>query len=311
MVSARELPRNAESGASHVLRPGGTLGRVRRLPSSLRTPLLAALIGLCLVGAGGCKHRRNKQASTLSELAPPKDAEPWESRYAVAFDDSYTPTELNMQGRAPNDVEDQRLFQARLGYANIVLLVRVEQVWGKGRYQGRQDQFLEVEVGETLLGSLPKNAPEHLMIEVDSIDELPGSLKDEIMLLFLRWDVESEPPFHHHLMPADEDLVALINAMVQHAQDEGVLNAKGDEAKNGKGKRKHKRKGKRKADAGDSTDTAASGPDASGRGASESDDAGVAAPVGGGVEAPDEPPPDAGPQPDESTGLQDLGNDGE
>jgi hypothetical protein len=200
---------------------------------------LLALLGLGVLG--GCKHRR-EQAGMLSELSPPKDVEAWESRFAVAFDDSYTPTAVNMQGRAPNDVTDQQLFQARIGYAQVVVLVRVEQVWGKGRYQGRQDQFLELELGEVLLGSLPKDAPEQVMIEVSSSDELPGSLKDEMMLLFLRWDPETEPPYHHHLMPADDELVALINAMVKHAQAEGVLNAKGDEASEGQRKRKGKRK---------------------------------------------------------------------
>lgn len=231
---------------SRAGRSGDTLPGVRRLglASALRVPLLVALLGLGLA-AGGCKGRRGDRASTLNELVPPKDAEPWESRYAVAFDDSYTPTAVNLQGRAPNDVTDQQLFQARLGYAQIVLLVRIEQVWGKGRYQGRQDQFIEVEIGEVLLGSLPKNAPEQIMVEVASTDELPGSLKDEPMLLFLRWDLDSEPAYHHHLMPADEDLVALINAMVKHAQNEGVLNAKGDEASDGERRRARKKKDKK------------------------------------------------------------------
>ena len=186
-----------------------------------------------------------KLTSTQNLKHPPPSAGGGGAASSKSFDDSYTPTAVNLQGRAPNDVTDQQLFQARLGYAQIVLLVRVEQVWGKGRYQGRQDQFIEVEIGEVLLGSLPKNAPEQIMIEVASSDELPGALKDETMLLFLRWDRESEPPYHHHLMPADEDLVALINAMVKHAQAEGVLNAKGDEASDGERRRARKRKDKK------------------------------------------------------------------
>ena len=269
----------------------------------LRTLLIAAL---ALSAVGGCKNR--KKGGTLSELTPPKDAEPWESRYAIAFDDSYTPTAVNMQGRAPNDVLDQNLFQSRLGHANIVMLVRVEQVWGKGRYQGRQDQFLEIEQREELLGSLPKDAPERLMIEVETADELPGALKDEIMLLFLRWDPKSEPPFHHHLMPADEELVALINAMVKHAQEEGVLNAKGDETTEKQRKRRG-RKGKR-----GKKDQLSSGPtepvDDSQPGAGTPIGGTSAPPPGGGL-APDEPPPPSGPEPDASTGLQDLGGDPE
>lgn len=280
-------------------------------PGLLRIPLLV-LLGLCLVGGNaGCKNRRDKKGGTLSELRPPKDAEPWESRYAVAFDDSYTPTSINLQGRAPNDVLDQQLFQARLGYAAVVALVQVEQVWGRGRYQGRQSQFVEVEVGDMLFGNLPKDAPERLMLEVDSTDELPGSLKGEIMLLFVRWDSESEPPYHHHLMPADEELVALIKAMVKHAQDEGVLNAKGDTSEKGrKGKRgrkgkKGRRGGPREEDDFELAPDLRSGP---GEKPISGDDA-IPAPEPGAHSAPDTPPPPDGPQPDSSTGLQDLGKE--
>lgn len=297
------MDREAGSAPSHASRAGATLARVTR--PLLRIPLVA-LLGLCLIGSGGCKNRRDKQGGTLSELRPPKDAEPWESRYAVAFDDSYTPTSINLQGRAPNDVLDQQLFQARLGYAAVVALVQVEQVWGRGRYQGRQSQFVEVEVGETLFGTLPKDAPERLMIEVDRSDELPGALKGEIMLLFLHWDSESEPPYHHHLMPADEEVVALIKAMVKHAQDEGVLNAKGDEAKARKGKKGRKGKGKGRKGKQDEFDFDPGTDKRSGGKPSGNDDA-IPAPEPGGSSAPDEPPPPDGPQPDASTGLQNLG----
>lgn len=269
--------------------------------------LLTAALALSTLGASGCKNRN--KGGTISELTPPKDAEPWEASLASIFDDSYTPTAVHMQGRAPNDVLDQRLFLSRLGHANIVMLVRVEQVWGKGRYQGRQDQFLEIEQREELLGNLPKDAPERLLIEVESTDELPGELKDEIMLLFLHWDVESEPPFHHHLMPADEELVTLIHAMVKHAQKEGVLNAKGDETSEKQRKRRRGRKGKR-----DKKGEASAGPsepvDDSRPGAGTPITGGGAPPPGGGL-APDEPPPPSGPRPDASTGLQDLGADPE
>ena len=302
-------------GPSHQARAGATLARVtrpRRL--ALRIPLLA-LLALCLIGGGGgCKNRRDKKGGTLSELRPPKGAEPWESRYAVAFDDSYTPTSINLQGRAPNDVLDQQLFQARLGYAAIVALVQVEQVWGRGRYRGHQTQFVEVEVGETLFGALPKDAPERLMIEVESTDELPGALKGEIMLLFVRWDGESEPPYHHHLMPADEELVALIKAMVKHAQNEGVLDAKGGEVASGrKGKRgKNKNKGKGRRGGPREEDDFELAPDlrtGPGEKPISGDDAIPAPEPGGSHSAPDEPPPPDGPQPEDSTGLQNLGKD--
>lgn len=270
----------------------------------LRAPLVVLLLALALVG---CKNRQKHGGSSLSELRPPRDAAAWEASQAVAFDDSYTPTPVNLQGRAPNDVRDQQLFQARLGYADIVVLTRVNQVWGKGRYQGRQTQYLELEIGDVLLGALPKDAPEQLMLEVESIDELPGVLKGEIMLLFLRWDAESEPPYHHHLMPADEELVALIKAMVKHAQNEGALDAKGDSKKVKNGKRRRGRKNR--DDAGGKDD----GP----LGPSEpiDDSAPAGTPIGemppGGGLAPDTPPPPDGPQPESSTGLDKLGDEPE
>lgn len=260
------------------------------------------------VAVAGCR-KRNDGTELGSDLVPPKNAPAWESRYAIAFDDSYTPTTVNLQGRAPNDVLDQQLFQARLGHAALVLLVRVEQVWGKGRYEGRQDQFVELEVGEVLMGEMPKGAPERLMVKVDSIDELPGRLRGEIMLFFVRWDEDSGPPYHHHLMPADDELVALIKAMVKHAQDEGVLDAKGSEKKRGRkgrGQKKNKKKNKknkRKPDFEDDT--------------VEELDAGptpVGTAIPSGSEAPrppDEPPPADAPEPDASTGLQDLGGGGD
>jgi hypothetical protein len=269
----------------------------------LRTPLVIALLAFALIG---CRNR-HKGGGTLADLRPPRDAPAWESRHAVAFDDSYTPTSINLQGRAPNDVRDQQLFQARLGYAQIVVLVRVEQVWGKGRYQGRQNQYLELEVGEVLLGTLPKDAPEMLMLEVESIDELPGALKDEIMLLFLHWDVESEPPFHHHLMPANQELVALIKAMVKHAQVEGVLDAKGDQKESGKRKRGRKDRKRRGGDDGaDGTGPREPVDDSAPSGTPIGESS---SPPGGGGLAPDEPPPADGPQPDSSTGLDKLGDD--
>lgn len=269
---------------------------------------LLGLVGL----ESGCKNRRRDKAGYIGELVPPKDAADWEARFAVAYDDSYTPTAINLQGRAPNDVLDQQLFASRLGHAALVLLVDVEQVWGKGRFQGRQSQFVEVTIAETLMGTLPKDTPEQIMIEVSSIDELPGSLKDEPMLLFLRWDLESDPPYHHHLMPADEELVALINAMVSHAKEEGVLDKQGEET--GKGK-----KGRGKKGGGKQGKRGKQGKGGAARNDAESSaheldaptEGGVAAPPGGTTEpiGPDQPPPSPGPEPDASTGLQELGGE--
>lgn len=195
--------------------------------------MLLVLVALMLVV--GCKNRRNK----TGELVPPNNADVWEGRYAVAFDDDYTRYKINMTGRAPNDRADQLLFHSRMGHANYVGLVRVEQVWGKGRHQGKQTQFLDVELGEALMGQLNKEADERQLLELESEDELPGSLRGEVMILFLRWAPGENPPYHHHLMPADADSLALIKAMVAHAQDEGVLSRSGRE--NAKGKRRRKR----------------------------------------------------------------------
>lgn len=276
---------------------------MRHLRSSLRV-LLSTLLLVALVGGAGCKNR--DKGGQLGELVPPKGAPEWESRFAVAFDDSYTPTSINLQGRAPNDVLDQQLFQSRLGHAAVVLLVEVEQVWGRGRYQGRQDQFVELEVGEVLMGSLPKDAPERLMLEVESTDELPGTLRGEIMLLFLRWDADAEPAFHHHLMPADEELVALIEAMVKHAQAEGVLDAKGAE-KSRRGKRR-KRRNKRRKQRGEG-----SGPEEPVDDSAVTPGAAIGTPVEPDLDVggPEEPPPGDAPEPDASTGLQDLGGGGD
>jgi hypothetical protein len=207
--------------------------------------LRPALLVLALVVAGfGCKNRKN----TSGELVPPAGADAWESRYAVAFDDDYTRHKLNLTGRAPNDVLDQRLFQSRMGHANFVALVRVEQVWGKGRHESRQDQFLDVELGETLMGEVGKGGQERQLIRLRSEDELPGSLRNDVMILFLRWAPGDNPPYHHHLMPADPDTLELIQAMVRHAQDEGVLNKGGTENVRGRGQRKRReRKEKREA----------------------------------------------------------------
>ncbi|MFV8752361.1 hypothetical protein ACNOYE_17565 [Nannocystaceae bacterium ST9] len=283
-------------------------GRARRVLGWLAR---AALVGL-VAFAPGCKHRRDKVGS-IAELTPPKNAPDWEPRFGVVYDDSYTPTSINLQGRAPNDVLDQQLFQSRLGHAALVLLVHVEQVWGKGRFQGRQTQFVEITVEETLLGTLPKDAPEQIMIEVSSIDELPGSLKDEPMLLFVRWDLESEPPYHHHLMPADEEVVALINAMVNHAKVEGVLDKQGEETGKSRGKRKRAGKksgGKKKSGKqGKRGDADSSAHELDQPGSAGTLPSGEPGPAPAGPIGPDEPPPSPDPVPDSSTGLQELGGE--
>ncbi len=177
-------------------------------------------------------------------LEPPRDAPPWESAYADAFNDDYTRQSLRLEGRAPHDVLDQQLFAARLGHAHVVALVEVRQVWGRGRYQGSQNQYVTVRIDEVLMGEIPKLTDDEVLIQVDSHDELPGTLQGQSMLMFVRWAPGESPPFHHHLMPADDDIVAFIHAMVEHAQAEGVLDAKGGIRRTPRTKRKRRGKGR-------------------------------------------------------------------
>lgn len=185
-----------------------------------------------LLGLGACKSKQER-----GQLYPPDDAPAWEDRYRVAFDDDYTAADLELRGRAPHDVFDQRLFNARLGYAAIIVLVRVEQVWGKGRYQGKKDQFLDVELGEVLNGTLPKGTETSQLLKITGEDDVPGDLQGKELVLFVRWAPGVEPPYHHHLMPATDDIVVYIRALVKHAREEGMLDG------NGARKRKRKRRG--------------------------------------------------------------------
>lgn len=180
--------------------------------------LVTLAITACVLGCG--RHR-------TGELVPPNDAPAWEIGLSRPFDDGYTRTPIQLQGRAPNDVLDQDLFAQRLGLASIVALSTVHQVWGRGRFQSKQDQFIEVEIEETLIGKLPKGALSRQTLRVRSEDGLPGGLQGRRMILFVRWAPGDVPPYHHHLMPADETLLAYIRALIKHAQDEGVLDEEG------------------------------------------------------------------------------------
>ena len=165
------------------------------------------------------------------------------------FDDDYTREPINLRGRAPHDVRDQRLLAGRMGMANLILQVKVAQVWGKGRYQGRQDQFLEVEIEQKLLGELTKGTAERQLVMVKAEDELPGSLQGQSLLMFLHWDSEEKPPYHHHLMPVEAESMAYIAALIEHAKTEGILDQEGEPVEEGRKGRKKKRKGKKKGKA--------------------------------------------------------------
>jgi hypothetical protein len=203
-----------------------------------RFVLRLGFVALCAAVSAGCKSRNNR-----GDLYPPDDAVAWEDRFAVAFDDDYTDADLELQGRAPHDVHDQRLFAARLGYSDIVALATVEQVWGRGRYEGRRFQYLDIELGDVLLGELPKSTRPSQMIRLRGEQDVPTDLQGREVVLFLRWAPGGDPPYHHHLMPANDDIVDYVRALVAHAREEGAL----DERPGKKGKRRG-RKGKRRAE---------------------------------------------------------------
>ncbi|MCX4245543.1 hypothetical protein [Paraliomyxa miuraensis] len=212
-------------------------------------PWMLAALSMAFVPS--CKNRSN-----TGELTPPDGAVAWDSRYVDVFDDDYTRAPIHLDGRAPNDVRDQRLFAARLGEANLVAEVKVQQVWGEGRYQGRKEQYLEIELQQVMMGELVKGTAERQLLLVEADDPLPGALQGQTLLLFLRWAPGEAPPYHHHLMPTDAEAMAYIAALIEHAKAEGVLDAEGVPVDAGGGKR-GRRKGKkakgkkaRKGDAG-------------------------------------------------------------
>lgn len=185
----------------------------------------------------GCNGGRSR---TPGELTAPTTAPAFEERYAVAYDNGYTDAVLNLRGRAPNDVYDQSLFHARLGYADLVAVVRVDQVWGRGLYEGRQDQYMEVTVGDVLLGELPRKTDSTQVVAVSSDEALPGTLQGDLMLLFVRWDPKASPSYRHHMMPADTETISLIQSMVSHAKKKGVITADGKE-KTGRRRRRERK----------------------------------------------------------------------
>lgn len=193
---------------------------VRACRTSLAAAALAAVVGFVGGCAGGDANRGNLRA--------PEAAVPFESRYAVAFDDGYTAAPPQVEGRAPNDVMDQRLLHARLGHADLVVLVEVAQIWEKGFKGGDKRQYLDVELGEVLLGDLASGVRDHQMLAVAG-DPVPTGLEGQRLLMFVRWAPGEEPSFHHHLGPAVPELVEMIRAMVKHARKEGVLTASGEQ----------------------------------------------------------------------------------
>lgn len=172
---------------------------------------------LALVAAVGCRGK------TAGELRPPSGTPAWDSRLEALFDDRCTPTPIELTGRAPGDVLDQRRFSQRLGYADIVVLVTVEQVWSRTLLGGRPQQRVEISLGEVLRGKLPRGVAKEQLLHLRDVEELPTDAVGRVMLLFVEWAPGESPAFHHHLMQASEPVITLIQAMVRDARAAGKL----------------------------------------------------------------------------------------
>jgi len=203
--------------------------------------VLAALV---LMLAGACTR-----TSGRGELTPPSGAAAWDSRLGLVFDDRFTGVPVQLVGRAPIDVMDQRRFGQRLGYADLVVLMTVDQVWSRGLYGGAPGQRLDVTLGKVLLGELPKHTQLAQVLQLRSSegDALPATLVGTVMLLFVHWAPGETPAFHHHVMPADAEAIAVIEAMVRHARAEGKLPG---EAAKARASRRTSRKNARQKKAG-------------------------------------------------------------
>lgn len=185
----------------------------------------ALAVSLALLGCG---------AKGRGELTPPAGAPQWDRRFDVVFDDHYTAIPVQLTGRAPGDVIDQKRFAQRLGHADLVLLVTVDQVWSRGLHAGTPQQRASVSLGQVLRGELARGVRSEQVLELRGGDALPAELGGQVMLLFLRWAPGEGAGFHHHLMRADEDVLTLIDAMVRHARAAGQMDRPGT----GKGRRK-------------------------------------------------------------------------
>jgi len=177
--------------------------------------LAALAVSAVLVGCAGSKAR--------GELRPPAGAAAWDAGFDLIFDDHYTAIPVELMGRAPGDVIDQKRFAQRLGHADLVLLVTVDQVWSRGLYASTPQQRASVTLGTVLHGELARSIRSEQVLELRGGDALPAVLGGKVMLMFLRWAPGEGAGFHHHLMRADEDVITLIEAMVRHARAAGKL----------------------------------------------------------------------------------------
>lgn len=189
--------------------------RAARRPGSWAS--IALGLSVSWFALAGCRH------SSSGELGAPAGASAWDSRLDQLFDDRFTPTAVELTGRAPGDVLDQRRFSQRLGYANVIVLVTVDQVWSRTLFGGQPQQRVEVTLGRTLRGSLPRKTTPSQVLVLRQAEELPADAVGRVMLMFVAWAPGEIPAYHHHLMPADEKVIELIEAMVRHARKAGKL----------------------------------------------------------------------------------------
>jgi hypothetical protein len=182
---------------------------------------VTALVAMAsVVAAPGCARR-----AARGDLTPPPDAAAWDPLHDIIFDDHYTQTPLELSGRAPGDVIDQRRLAQRLGFADIVALVTVDQVWSRGLHDSVPRQRVDVTIDRVLLGALPKGTRKDQVLELRGGEDLPAALTGRVMLLFVRWAPGEGSGYHHHLMPADDNVLAWVTAMVRHARALGKLDA--------------------------------------------------------------------------------------
>lgn len=202
---------------STVSRGPTTLTRVIK---PKRQPVMSRS-ALALVLLFGCANR-------TGELVPPSGAEPFPPELIEVFDNRLSLTAVELKGRAPHDVKDQRLFGQRLGFADLVWLGQVTQVWTRRTKHGRARQFIGLNLDDVLVGRLPAGSGTDQTLEVEAHDPLSGELVGEPVIWFIRWAPDESPPYRYHLMHADTSTVAYIEIMVRHAKDAGVLTGRGD-----------------------------------------------------------------------------------
>ena len=190
------------------------------LPVASLNVVTALVVTAAVVVAPGCarKHARG-------DLAPPAGAVAWDPLHDIIFDDHYTQTPLGLSGRAPGDVIDQRRLAQRLGFADIVALVTVDQVWSRGLHDSVPRQRVDVTIDRVLLGALPRGTRKDQVLGLRGGEDLPAGLTGRVMLMFVRWAPGDGPGYHHHLMPADDNVLAWVTAMVRHARSLGKLDA--------------------------------------------------------------------------------------